>query len=205
MERCLIKKNLPTWSQWTIWKVNLVAMFLFIDLWFMFFLNVDQKSKMATTTDMGLCPDTQLKCYYFRHLCMARRFYWLVQLSCTEKLLKVTINYYWKINSGLYIRSILITFCLVLGIFHVYDGVVREHPDKKGKNVLIRLKDVFFEKFGIDEYKKVLVKDAEVAVLALHPTWQLLGKNSDGMNTEEMLNRVRYIISGLWKIYLQMF
>jgi hypothetical protein len=94
---------------------------------------------------------------------------------------------------------------LVLGIFHVYDGVVREHPDKKGKNVLIRLKDVFFEKFGIDEYKKVLVKDAEVAVLALHPTWQLLGKNSDGMNGEEMLNRVRYIISGVRKIYVQMF
>ena len=94
---------------------------------------------------------------------------------------------------------------MVLGIFHVYDGVVREHPDKKGKNVLIRLKDVFFEKFGIDEYKKVLVKDAEVAVLALHPTWQLLGKNSDGMNGEEMLNRVRYIISGVRKIYVQMF
>jgi hypothetical protein len=38
------------------------------------------------------------------------------------------------------------------------------------------LKDVIFEKIGIDEYRKVLMKDAEVAVLALHPKWQLLGR-----------------------------
>jgi hypothetical protein len=90
-------------------------------------------------------------------------------------------------------------------MFHVYDGVVREHANKKGKNFFIRLKDVIFEKFGIDEYKKVLMKDAEVAVLALHPMWQLLRKNSDGLNGEEMLNHVRYIISGLRRIYVQMF
>ena len=94
---------------------------------------------------------------------------------------------------------------MVLGIFHVYDGVVREHPDKKSKNFFIRFKDVVFETFGIDEYKKVLMKDAEVALLALHPTWQLLGKKSDGMNGEEMLNHVRYIISGVRRIYVQIF
>jgi hypothetical protein len=44
------------------------------------------------------------------------------------------------------------------------------------------------------------MKDAEVAVLAFHPKWQLLGKNSDGINGEEMLNHVRYIISGVRRV-----
>ena len=92
---------------------------------------------------------------------------------------------------------------MVLGIFHIYDGVVREHPDEKDKNLLGKLKDVIFEKIGIDEYRKVLMKDAEVAVLALHLKWQLLGKNSDGINGEEMLVHVRYIIAGVRRVYVQ--
>ena len=92
---------------------------------------------------------------------------------------------------------------MVLGIFHVYDGVVREHPDKNSKNFFVHLRDVFLEKIGIDEYRDVLMKDAEVAVSALHPTWQLSGKNADGMNGEEMLNHVRYLITGVRRVYVQ--
>jgi hypothetical protein len=52
------------------------------------------------------------------------------------------------------------SFYLVLGIFHVYDGVVREHLDKKSKHFLVHLKDVIFEKIGIDEYRKVLMNQS---------------------------------------------
>ena len=126
-------------------------------------------------------------------------------LPIVDKLMKVMIN---SNKSNTYkFKSVYtqdtFSFYLVLGIFHVYDGVVREHLDKKSKNFLVHLKDVIFEKIGIDEYRKVLMKDAEVAVLALHPKWQLLGKNSDGINGEEMLNHVRYIISGVRRVYVQ--
>jgi hypothetical protein len=131
-------------------------------------------------------------------------------LPIVDKLMKVMINsnksntYLEKENKfkSVYTQDPF-SFCLVLGIFHVYDGVVREHPDKKSKNFLVHLKDAFFEKIGIDEYRKVLMKDAEIAVLALHPKWQLLGKNSDGINGEEMLNHVRYIITGVRRVYVQ--
>ena len=126
-------------------------------------------------------------------------------LPIVDKLMKVMIN---SNKSNTYkFKSVYtqdpFSFYLVLGIFHVYDGVVREHLDKKSKHFLVHLKDVIFEKIGIDEYRKVLMKDAEVAVLALHPKWQLLGKNSDGINGEEMLNHVRYIITGVRRVYVQ--
>ena len=131
-------------------------------------------------------------------------------LAIVDKLMKVMINsnksntYLEKENKFKSVYTLdPFSFCLVLGIFHVYDGVVREHLDKKSKNFLAHLKDVIFEKIGIDEYRKVLMKDAEVAVLALHPKWQLLGKNSDGINGEEMLNHVRYIITGVRRVYVQ--
>ncbi|CAG2252463.1 unnamed protein product [Mytilus edulis] len=55
----------------------------------------------------------------------------------------------------------------------------------------------------IDEYMKQLKEDAEVAILAFQPAWQLKCFSGEGVNGEEMISKVAEIDSGLRKLYVQ--
>ncbi|XP_071137099.1 E3 ubiquitin-protein ligase rnf213-alpha-like [Mytilus edulis] len=85
---------------------------------------------------------------------------------------------------------------LVKGVYHRYDGVVREHPSKyKGAW------QSFKELIGIDDYKKVLFKDAELSGKSFKPAWQLTSYSSDGINGEELINHISLVVDGLKEVY----
>lgn len=50
---------------------------------------------------------------------------------------------------------------------------------------------------------KQLKEDAEVAILAFQPAWQLKCFSGEGVNGEEMISKVAEIDSGLRKLYVQ--
>ncbi|XP_052062754.1 E3 ubiquitin-protein ligase rnf213-alpha-like isoform X2 [Mytilus californianus] len=86
-------------------------------------------------------------------------------------------------------------------IYHSYDGVVREDPRLgriKSKNFWDNVKKFF----GVDSYYKLLCEDAELAVSAFQPDWQLKSLKSDGLNGEQMILQVGQIRDGLRKLFV---
>lgn len=74
--------------------------------------------------------------------------------------------------------------------------MVREHPSKhKGAW------QSFKEFIGIDDYKKVLFKDAELSGKSFKPAWQLTSYSSDGINGEELINHISLVVDGLKEVY----
>lgn len=102
--------------------------------------------------------------------------------------------------------KIMCFYFLFTGIYHCYDGVVREDPrldSNKSKKFWVMVKDSMKKLFGLDTYHKQLVEDAELAILAFQPEWQLKSMKSDGLNGEEMISQVKLIMEGLRRVYVQ--
>ncbi|VDI41573.1 Hypothetical predicted protein [Mytilus galloprovincialis] len=89
---------------------------------------------------------------------------------------------------------------LVKGVYHRYDGVVREHPTKN-KTAWQKIYKFGKEFIGIDDYKKVLIKDAETAAKIFQPRWQITSFSADGVNGEELINHIKFVVDGLKEIY----
>lgn len=104
---------------------------------------------------------------------------------------------YKKLILGVYIKSFLFQFA---GVYHRYDGVVREHPTKN-KTAWQKIYKFGKEFIGIDDYKKVLIKDAEVAAKIFQPRWQITSFSADGVNGEELINHINFVVEGLREVY----
>lgn len=85
---------------------------------------------------------------------------------------------------------------VISGIYHCYDGVVREDP-RLGKGFWGSVKDSVKHFFGKNDYDKLLKEDIEFAILAFQPAWQLKSMQSDGFNGEEMISKMKEINEGL--------
>ncbi|XP_052062678.1 E3 ubiquitin-protein ligase rnf213-alpha-like isoform X2 [Mytilus californianus] len=82
------------------------------------------------------------------------------------------------------------------GIHHCYDGIVREDP-RLGKGILGSLKESVKNFFGKNQYDKLLQEETEFSILAFQPAWQLKSMQTDGLNGEEMISKMKEINEGL--------
>ena len=55
--------------------------------------------------------------------------------------------------------------------------------------------------FGIDEYKDMLLKDASLSANVFMPHWQISSTTANGMNGDEMICHLKYIVDGLREVY----
>jgi hypothetical protein len=55
--------------------------------------------------------------------------------------------------------------------------------------------------FGINEYKDMLLKDASLSANVFMPHWQILSTTANGMNGNEMICHIQYIVDGLMEVY----
>ena len=86
-----------------------------------------------------------------------------------------------------------------VGVYHSYDGVVRENPNIK---LLDKVKDKLMNTFlAPNNYQNNLIGDIQVAVSAFAPRWQL-SVNNEGITGEDTIKSIGYIYWGLYKIYL---
>lgn len=97
---------------------------------------------------------------------------------------------------------------VLTGIYHCYDGIIREDPrvDKnKGfwYKKLDNLKDSVKKIVGKDDYLTLLKEDAQQAVSAFLPEWQLKSMSSDGVNGKEMISLIVNINEGLRNVYVK--
>lgn len=94
------------------------------------------------------------------------------------------------------------------GIYHCYDGIIREDPrvDKdKGfwYTKFDNIKESVKKLIGKDDYLTLLKEDAQQAVLAFLPKWQLKSMTSDGMNGKEMISLIVNMNEGLRNVYVK--
>ena len=54
---------------------------------------------------------------------------------------------------------------------------------------------------GIDEYKDMLLKDASLSANMFMPHWQILSTTANGINGNEMICHIQYIVDGLRVVY----
>ena len=54
---------------------------------------------------------------------------------------------------------------------------------------------------GIDEYKDMLLKDASLSANVFMPHWQISSTTANGINGNEMICHLKYIVDGLREIY----
>ena len=72
----------------------------------------------------------------------------------------------------------------------------------KDKNFLQCAKDKFKKGFlGIDEYKDMLLKDASLSANVFMPHWQISSTTANGINSNEMICHIQYIVDGLRQVY----
>lgn len=76
---------------------------------------------------------------------------------------------------------------------------MRDNPTKN-KGLLQQFKEFFIG----DEYKKILYRDAEHASLTFLPHWQITSLSADGMNGEEIINHVNFVVDGLRETYCRL-
>ena len=55
--------------------------------------------------------------------------------------------------------------------------------------------------FGINEYKDMLLKDASLSANVFMPHWQISSTTANGMNGNEMICHIQYIVDGLMEVY----
>lgn len=85
---------------------------------------------------------------------------------------------------------------IISGIHHCYDGIVREDP-RLGKGIWGSVKESVKHFFGKNQYDKLLQEETEFSILAFQPAWQLKSMQSDGLNGEEMISKMKEINEGL--------
>ncbi|CAG2239667.1 unnamed protein product [Mytilus edulis] len=82
---------------------------------------------------------------------------------------------------------------------YVYCGTLSGSSINRCLN--IKNSDLVKEFIGIDDYKKVLFKDAELSGKSFKPAWQLTSYSSDGINGEELINHISLVVDGLKEVY----
>ena len=55
--------------------------------------------------------------------------------------------------------------------------------------------------FGINEYKDMLLKDASLSANVFMPHWQISSTTANGINGNEMICHIQYIVDGLRNVY----
>ena len=64
------------------------------------------------------------------------------------------------------------------------------------------MKDKFIKGvLGIDEYKDMLLKDASLSANVFMPHWQISSATAKGINGNEMICHIQYIVDGLREVY----
>ncbi len=72
----------------------------------------------------------------------------------------------------------------------------------KNKNFIQYVRDKFKkELLGIDEYKDMLLKDASLSANVFMPHWQISSTTVNGINGNEMICHIQYIVDGLRVVY----
>ncbi|XP_052062680.1 E3 ubiquitin-protein ligase rnf213-alpha-like isoform X2 [Mytilus californianus] len=123
---------------------------------------------------------------------------------------KATLEYF-HFSGGKegHMRKVLIPFkYLSQGFYYSYDGIIREDPRidksrgfwyKKFDNIKESVKKLI----GKDDYLTLLKEDAQQAVSAFLPKWQLKSMSSDGVNGKEMISLIVNINEGLRNVYVK--
>lgn len=101
-----------------------------------------------------------------------------------------------KVGKIWWCEIVLYFYFIISGVYHRYDGVVRDNPNKN-RGAWQSLK-VFF---GMDDYKKLLMKDAELSGKVFQPHWQITSFSADGINGEELINHIHFVVEGLKEVY----
>ena len=83
-----------------------------------------------------------------------------------------------------------------LGVYHRYDGVVRDNPSKY-QNKWQQIKGFF----GFEDFRKILSSDFELSGKVFQPQWQVKSFNADGINGEELITYLNCVVSGLREVY----
>ncbi|CAC5419831.1 unnamed protein product [Mytilus coruscus] len=94
------------------------------------------------------------------------------------------------------------------GFYYSYDGIIREDPRiDKSKGFWYKkfdnIKESVKKLIGKDDYWTLLKEDAQQAVSAFLPKWQLKSMSSDGVNGKEMISLIVNINEGLRNVYVK--